>query len=136
MIVVMRYPQTALGVLAALLLSTTAACTAELTSDLKVDGESFVPTSCRAGQVNSFSGVDLIDDSGRTLRLVQSTTNLPSAIVLGGQAPVDLGSCGAMTVTRQSSTVNDITNVMGDATLKCEADGHSVVGTISFKNCH
>ena len=125
-----------MGVLGALLLCAATGCTAELTADLKVDGESFVPTSCRAGQVNSFAGVDLIDDSGRTLRLVQSTSNKPSAIVLAGGDAIELGPCGAMMVTRQSSSVNDITNVMGDATLDCTAGEHSLSGTIVFKNCH
>lgn len=131
-----RHKRAGLRFLVGLLLSTTTGCTAELTSALKVDGESFVPTSCRSGQLNSFSGVDLVDDQGRTLRLVQSPTNQPNAIVLAGQGAVELGNCGSMSVTRQNSTVNDIANVMGEATLECEVDGHSVSGTISFKNCH
>ncbi|PRQ09428.1 hypothetical protein [Enhygromyxa salina] len=122
------------GCLLAVLLCTTA-CTNEITATLKVDGESFVPTSCRAGQLNNFAGVDLIDDAGQTLRLVQSPTNESNAILLGAKT-VEFGACGTFSVERQSSAVNDITNVMGEAKLDCEADGRSVSGTVSFKNCH
>lgn len=111
-------------------------CRAELSSEVKIDGESFQPTSCRSGQANGFAGVDLIDNAGRTLRIVQSPTNQPQAILIAGQQVVDVGPCGTMALQRQNSTVNDITNVMGDATLKCEADGHTVEGAVSFKNCH
>ncbi|KIG17323.1 hypothetical protein DB30_03380 [Enhygromyxa salina] len=123
-----------LGLLAALLLCTTA-CTNEITATLKIDDKSFVPTSCRAGQLNGFAGVDLIDDAGQTLRLVQSPTNEPNAILLGDKA-VEFGACGSFSVERQTSSVNDITNVMGEAKLECEAEGRKVSGTVTFKNCH
>jgi hypothetical protein len=120
----------------AALLACTLGCNAELTADLKIDGQPFAPASCRSGQVNGFAGVDLISDGGRTLRIVQTTTNQPQAILLEGQQAADLGLCGSMSLTRQNSTINDITNVEGNATLKCEAAGHTVEGTVSFKNCH
>lgn len=129
-----RHQRSGLSLLAALLLCT-AACTAEITAALNVDDGSFVPTSCRAGQLNGFAGVDLIDAGGRTLRLVQTPTNEPNAILLGDQT-VDFGVCGSLSVERQTSTVNDITNVMGEAKLDCEAEGHKVSGTVTFKNCH
>lgn len=127
-----------LSTLALLLVSTigTIGCQAELTGDLKIDGQTFAPDSCRSGQVNGFAGVDLTDGDGPTLRIVQSPTNEPQVIVLDGQLAADFGQCGTMSIERQNSTVNDITNVMGNATLKCEAAGRSVEGTISFKNCH
>lgn len=109
---------------------------AELEADLKVDGEAFEPTSCESGQRYSFSGVDLIDHSGRKVRLVQSPNMSPSAILIAGNQVVELGECGSLTVERQNSMVNDITNVAGNATLKCEAAGHVVEGTVRFKNCH
>jgi hypothetical protein len=118
-----------------LLIACTLGCKAELTSDLKIDGQTFAPTSCRSGQVNGFAGVDLIDGS-RTLRIVQSPTNQPQAIVLDGQQAADLGPCGSLALERQNSTVNDVTNVMGSATLKCEGNGRTIEGTITFKNCH
>jgi hypothetical protein len=122
--------------LAALVIACAIGCSAELTAELKIDGQAFTPTSCRSGQANGFAGVDLIDDSGRTLRIVQTPTTQPQAIVLDGQLVADLGQCGAMSLERQNSSVNEITNVMGSATLKCEAAGHAVEGTVTFKNCH
>jgi hypothetical protein len=41
-----------------------------------------------------------------------------------------------MAVQRQNSSVNEVTNVMGEAVLDCAAAGHSVAGSVSFKNCH
>jgi hypothetical protein len=120
----------------ALALAGVTGCRPELASEVKIDGESFQPTACRSGQANGFAGVDLIDDSDRTLRIAQSPTNQPQAILIAGQQIVDLGPCGTMALQRQNSTVNDITNVMGNATLKCEAEGHTVEGAVSFKNCH
>lgn len=111
-------------------------CTAELGGDVKVDGEAFTPTECNSGQLNGFAGVDLIDNGGRTLRIVQSPTNQPQAILMAGNQVADLGPCGTMTLNRQNSTVNDVVNVMGDATLDCEVEGHSVKGSVTFKNCH
>lgn len=129
-----RVPRTAS--LAALVIACALGCSAELTAELKIDGQAFTPTSCRSGQANGFAGVDLIDDSGRTLRIVQTPTTQPQAIVLDGQLVADLGTCGAMSLERQNSSVNEITNVMGSATLECEAAGHAVEGTVTFKNCH
>jgi hypothetical protein len=120
----------------AALLACTIGCKAELSANLKVDGNTFGPSSCRSGEPNGFAGVDLIDDGGATLRVVQTPTMQPHAILIIGQEIVDLGPCGTMSLERQNSMVNDITNVMGNATLKCEANGHAVVGTVSFKNCH
>lgn|GEM_PF-1546334 len=113
-----------------------AGCTNEITAELLVDGEVFEPTSCRSGQANGFAGVDLIDNSRRTLRLVQSPTNQPQAILLAGEQVVDVGLCGTLSVQRQDSTINDVTNVMGEARLACETTEHSVAGSVSFKNCH
>lgn len=112
------------------------ACKPEISADLKIDGEPFQPTACRSGQIKNFSGVDLIDNAGRTLRLAQSLTNQPQAILIAGDQVIDLGPCGTMTVNRQNSTVNDVTNVEGQAILECEGSEHSVIGAVSFKNCH
>ena len=112
------------------------ACKAELSSTLQIDGEAFTPTSCRSGQLNNFMGVDLIDDSGKTLRLVQSPANKPAAILMEGGATTELGECGQFTVQRQNSSVNDVHNVEGSGTLECKAEGHEITGNFTFKNCH
>jgi hypothetical protein len=36
----------------------------------------------------------------------------------------------------QSSRINGVRNQEGTATLSCQAAGHAVEGTITFKNCH
>ncbi len=120
---------------AALMLCATA-CNAELSADLKVDGNAFTPTSCRSGQVNGFSGVDLIDDKGQKLRLVQTPANKPLVLFFEAETPLEFGQCGTMSLDRQNSTINNITNVMGNATLDCKLEKQSVSGTITFKNCH
>lgn len=130
-----RRHQIALSATLIAALAGTLGCKNEISAELQVDGQPFHPSSCRSGQVNGFAGVDLIDD-GRTLRIVQTPTTEPQAILLGGEQVVDFGLCGSMSLERQGSTVNDIANVMGAATLKCEAAGHSIEGTVSFKNCH
>jgi hypothetical protein len=48
----------------------------------------------------------------------------------------EVGACGGFIVKRQNSTINDITNVEGEATLKCQGQGHAIEGAVSFKNCH
>ena len=111
-------------------------CQPEFGGSVSVDGKPFEPSECRSGQANGFAGVDLIDEGGRTLRIVQSPTNQPQAILILGSQTLDLGTCGSLTLARQNSTVNDITNVEGSATLSCKANDHSVEGTVSFKNCH
>ncbi len=81
-------------------------------------------------------GVDLIDDAGTTVRLVQPPTNHPLAILFRGGEVTELGPCGTMTIGRQNSTINNIANVEGTATLSCEMSGHRIAGDVTFKNCH
>src|SRR5690242_11566296 len=118
--------------LAATLLVCLSACRAKLSSTLQVDGKAFTPSSCRSGEFNNFMGVDLIDDAGLTLRLVQSPANKSSAILIDGDNVSELGECGKMTSQRQSSSVNEIFNIEGQATLECKNGEHSVSGTVSF----
>ena len=112
------------------------ACTNEITASLELDGTPFQPTSCQSGERNNFMGVDLIEESGRMLRLANSPANQPIAIVMVDGTTTEIGPCGQMTVQRQNSTINDITNVEGNATVECEGKDHSVKGTVTFKNCH
>jgi hypothetical protein len=122
--------------LSATLLVCMSACRAKLGSTLQVDGKAFTPTSCRSGELNNFMGVDLIDDAGLTLRLVQSPALESSAILIDGGNVFELGECGKMTSQRQSSSVNEIFNIAGSGTLDCKTAEHSVSGTITFENCH
>jgi hypothetical protein len=122
--------------LSAMLLVCLSACRAKLSSTLQVDGKAFTPTSCRSGQPKQFMGIDLIDDAGLTLRLVQSPANKPSAILIDGANVTELGECGGMRIQQQNSSANGIMNVEGSAKLECKNEEHSVSGTISFEYCH
>ena len=111
------------------------ACKSKIGGTVSVDGKAFEIESCRSGEamVPQFSGIELIDKSGGKLRLVA----LPS-----GQASVSLNgeqtaeACGPITVQKQSSKVNDVSNVEGNAKLDCSGGGHEVKGAVQFENCH
>jgi hypothetical protein len=122
--------------LAAALMVCLSACRAKLSSALQIDGKAYTPTSCRSGQVRNFNGIELMDDAGLTLRLVQSPANKPSAILIDGGNATELGECGKMTSQQQNSSANGIINIEGQARLECKHEEHSVSGTITFKNCH
>ncbi len=113
------------------------ACKNEISATLTVEGEPFVPTACRSGEHSGFMGVDLIEEaSDRTLRLVQTPANQPLAIWIAGTETIELGPCGTLSIGYQNSTINDIRNVEGNASLECEAGERVVTGTVAFKNCH
>lgn len=112
------------------------ACFSEINAALTIDGQAFVPTTCSSGEHDDFIGVDLMDDSDRVLRLAQSPTNQTIAIWLADTETIEIGPCGTMSIQRQGSRVDDITNIEGSATLECKANEHAIAGTVSFKNCH
>jgi hypothetical protein len=113
-------------------------CKAKLSADLKVDGAAFEPASCRSGQVYAFRGVELTAKDGRRLRLVMRPDGQSEALLFSASSPtgVNLGACGAFVVNDQNSTINDIKNVEGSATLSCSGEGHSIEGSATFENCH
>jgi hypothetical protein len=104
------------------------------TTDLMVDGKPIRPTKCRSGAVKGYSGVELSDEAGRLMRIDTSFKGV-TFIVPGAQ---DLGFywCAKVTITAQNSKINNITNIEGSATLKCENQGHTATGTVAFANCH
>ena len=116
----------------------TLGCKAKLSGDLTVDGKPFTAESCRSGQASGFSGVDLVDADGRKLRLVQIPNGTGAAILFPPGATVgdEVGGCGPLSVSTQSSTINNIRNVEGSATLECSNPKHSVKGAVTFENCH
>ena len=113
-------------------------CKAKLSADVKVDGAAFEPASCRSGQVYGFSGVELTAKDGRKLRLVMRPDGQSEALLFPANSTTgtNLGACGAFVVNQQNSSINDIKNVEGNATLSCSADGHSISGSVTFENCH
>jgi len=113
-------------------------CTNKLGGDLRVDGDKVSLSSCRNGVVYGYTGVELTTKSGVRIRIAASLTGEAEVVVVGAGATVgtELGRCGSLTVSDQNSTINDVKNVEGKATLDCSADGATIQGTVSFENCH
>lgn len=128
---------TVLALLAVALAATTA-CSNKLSGSLDVDGKKFELDSCRSGQAFGFSGVELRSKAGDKLRLVQTPTGEGAVLLFpsGASTGIELGKCGPFAVHQQNSTINDIKNVEGKATLDCAVNGHTVKGEVSFGNCH
>jgi hypothetical protein len=124
--------------LAFLLLLVTPACSNKLSGSLEVDGKKFELDSCRSGQVYGFSGVELRSKTGDKLRLVQTPTGEGAVVYLpsGASTGSEMGRCGPFTVRQQNSSINDVKNVEGTATLDCSASGHTIKGEVAFGNCH
>ncbi|MEZ4398913.1 MAG: hypothetical protein R3B06_02785 [Kofleriaceae bacterium] len=122
----------------ALVLVASVACSNKLGGDLTINGEPFAPASCRNGVVYGFSGVEVRGKRGDKLRLAQTATGEVQVIVFAPGATVgsSIGTCGTITVDTQRSTINDVKNVRGKATLACETDGLTLAGTVTFENCH
>lgn len=126
------------GLVVLLAVGPAAACSNKLGGDLKVNGQPFAAASCRSGAVFGVSGVEVTGKGGQRLRVVQLPTGEAQVVLFapGAQVGSDLGVCGSIQVTTQSSTVNNVRNVEGKAQLQCTADGVTVAGTLTFENCH
>jgi hypothetical protein len=114
-----------------------AGCQAKLSGELAVNGQTFMPTSCRSGEAASFTGVDLIAANGSIVRVVQTPMNIPQVLYMqseGAQA-VPVGACGTLTLRRTNTRINDIYNVEGSVSLQC-AGAMTVSGSVRFANCH
>ena len=116
----------------------TCVCSNKLGGDLKLDGQPFVAKSCRSGKVYGFAGVEVTGASGHRLRVIHTPTGEAQVVVFapGNAVGKDLGTCGTITVSEQNSTINDVKNVEGKASLSCQADGLALAGTLTFENCH
>lgn len=122
---------------AALLLGLTVSCANKIEGAVTIDDRSFPIEGCESGQRNGFAGVDFLGRDGRRLRVVQTRTGTQQVLLFDGEtAGKDLGPCGSLTIERQTSTVNEITNVRGQAQLDCASNGHRVKGSVRFENCH
>jgi hypothetical protein len=123
--------QALLIVLAAL----AAACSNKLEGELTVNGEPMKPTACRSGAVYGFFGVELSDANHHVVRLLAKPDGSNDAIVLVGGAeagPTTEHNCMQLRVGIQNSTINNVRNVEGEATISCE----KVKGHVTFANCH
>ncbi|MBN2801125.1 MAG: hypothetical protein JXX28_18445 [Deltaproteobacteria bacterium] len=130
----MRWTRT---VLVALVVGWTLACAGVVEGDLTLDGAPFSATSCASGAPQGFVGVDLLDDSGRKLRLETGADGQAFVRLFesGLSAAEELGTCGPMSLTEQNSEINGVKNVMGDAELSCSG-AHTLAGHVHYENCH
>lgn len=122
--------------IAAVLLASLA-CSGAVEGNLMLDGQPFVAVDCHSGVPNGFTGVDLVDESGRILRLETGADGqafvriMPAGL---GEAEV-IGACGPIRLEATNVTVNGVKNVDGEAFLSCTA-GHALSGEVKFKSCN
>ena len=125
-------------ILAALVTCALAACSNELKGEILVDGEAFVMDSCRSGQVYGFVGVEITSKTGSKIKIATKMSGESAVFYIpsGQSIGVEMGNCGPFQVQQQNSTINDVKNVEGKASLDCERGGHKLKGSFSFANCH
>jgi hypothetical protein len=113
-------------------------CAAHVQSTVHVNGVPFSPSTCRSGQPNGFSGVELADGGGRRLRLAQNLNGTMVGVYFpsGSQIGDELGVCVNMNVQTGVGVINGVRNVEGIATLDCRTETHQVTGSVRFENCH
>ncbi len=111
----------------------------KIASNLQIDNTSFVATKCQSGVALGFSGIQLADAEGRRVRVLVNPTDETTTVSLfptQNSRGEDLGTCGKLVMNPQYSNVNGIRNQQGTATFSCNASGHTLSGTVDFKNCH
>lgn len=113
-------------------------CTNKLGGDLTLDGEKVEIESCRNGSIYGFRGVEVSAKSGARVRVAATPTGEAHVFVMpkGADVGKELGACGSFQIADQKSTVNDVRNVEGKASLDCSANGIAVKGSFTFENCH
>jgi hypothetical protein len=127
-----------LRALAALILAPLAACSAHVTSNVRVDGAPFQPKTCVSGQARGFPGIELGDAQGNRLRLATNVDGSTSVAYFtparaGGEA---LGTCASLAVQQGTGVVNGVRNLDGAATLACQSPRRQIEGALRFENCH
>jgi len=113
-------------------------CSNKLSGAVEINGESYELASCRSGAVYGFRGVELTTKGGHRVRIAATQTGEGFAAVMppGAATGTEVGTCGPFSVEDQNSTINDVKNVEGTATLACEGGGFKLEGEIAFANCH
>lgn len=125
---------------AALVVAFSLGCSAQVASNLTVNGAHFDALDCSSGVPMGYSGVELEGADGTRLRLVSENGSgkaivhvfAPGAIA----ATATLNDCGTLEITQQNSEINGVKNVKGAATLSCSDGTHTIAGDATFENCH
>ncbi len=135
------------GVVALLLCGCTNELHGSLSVDLRAAGKqwSTIPSECASGERQGFFGVDMRADSGED-SMVRVILDPKEGPVLKVNVPgTDQGitlkpgpGCPQFDVhvERQSSRINDITNVRGHVRVACEDPELVLKADITFENCH
>lgn len=126
-------------------------CSNKLSGDFKVESKagnaSFAPDACMSGERKNFYGVDLYveDDTTQGLRLAEDVGGYVVLFDVPGQDKrfiLDSSSNATcktwdIKLEEQSSSVNEVTNVMGHVKIDCDLHGIGRVSSnVSFENCH
>jgi hypothetical protein len=114
-------------------------CSNKLSGTVEINGEKVGFNSCRNGAVHGFRGVELSGSNGMKLRLGLTPTGHMGVIVFdkGATTGKELtATCGSLSISDQNSTVNNVKNIQGKASLDCDTDGYKIKGDVSFENCH
>ena len=125
------------------------ACSNELKGDIQVTykGQSWTvtPDECISGQRQGFFGVDA-RQSGKDDALVRvlndPRTNFTLRLNVPGTGESILVEPGEgcqpfdLTVDRQNSSVNNVTNVQGHIRVTCDRPDLKIKADITFANCH
>ncbi len=104
----------------------------------------FTPTACHVLAPRA-TGVELTDVTGARLELVlppmtlEAFTELkgtPGAVLTtSGEAPIDLGPCGTLTLKGEGYHGGGKRAASGSASLACSAGSAHVMGTLTFSGC-
>ncbi len=113
-------------------------CSTKLSGSISLSEGKFVPTSCQSMARIGQRGVELEDDKGRRVRLIELPDGSADAFWFEGSSGKGkkFGDCVTLSVKDQNSTVNKVKNVMGKAELDCHKGDNELTGTVTFENCH
>lgn len=117
---------------------TLAACTAHVTSSVKINGVPFQPTTCVSGQSHGFPGVELADPQGNRLRMGTNFDGTTAVAYFTPASPVGdvLGTCANLSVQQGTGVINGVRNLEGSASLSCRTERNQIEGAVLFENCH
>jgi hypothetical protein len=112
-----------------------------VTGPLSIDGVPFVPGGsnvCNTGYADGFFGVEIDDEAGDSLRLIQDPTDLSSSalfIAADGSRSNDMAQVDlvlSVTPTGRNPSASDIS---GTAKLLAAPDGAGIVGELQLTAC-
>jgi hypothetical protein len=123
-------------------------CSNELKGTIQVTAAgqtwSVTPSECASGQRQNFFGVDAREGTSDD-KLVRVILDPKASYTLRLNVPgtdkgINLEGAGCSTfdivVERQSSSINDITNVQGHIRVACDLPDLKVDADLTFSNCH